>query len=386
MRRLNNLVTLFSAMFAFFFGWFLATMLTNFERCLTKPTSNLDGHKNEIFLLILILSAPSYFERRQTIRDTWLRLGKPLRQPYYPEDFIYMPEYDDNGFLQLESVAEQDNRLGLFLDWMKNVNENGIGNRRDIRTKHIFVIGTQDLNSALNSELKKEQKSYNDLLLLNDLKDSYSNLTMKLLMSIETIVNNYNFNYILKTDDDTYVKLDFLLNDLVSYDRKLIRKSKEYGINNPLPELYWGYFNGRAQIKTRGQWKEPNFYLCNRYLSYALGGGYIFSRTIAEFIESNSKLLSTYVNEDVSFGVWIASLRNIYRKHDVRFDTGYMPRKCRSFHIVLHKRTIDQMKDLFEDRLCTFENVNEELMKRPSEYYYDWKKSADKCCDSLVVA
>ncbi|XP_055903417.1 beta-1,3-galactosyltransferase 6 [Eupeodes corollae] len=383
MRRMNNLITLFSAIFAFFFGSFLTTIITNIEKCPSKTTVSKLDQNHEIFLMVLILSAPNYIEKRQIIRDTWLKTGGPLVQPYYPEDFVYVPDYDADGFLEMESVAEQSNHIRNYVDWLDGV-ENAVASRRYIKVKHCFAIGTKNLSPVLLGELKKEQKEFNDMLFLPKLHDSYSNLTKKLILSLEHLTNHESFTYLLKVDDDSYVKMDYLLNELVSFDRKLIRKSSGYKAN-PIPELYWGFFNGRAAIKTRGQWKEEHYYICGKYAPYALGGGYVISRSIAEYIDANSQILNTYVSEDISMGTWLAPLRNVYRRHDIRFDTGYMPRKCRRQHLVLHKRTIQQMKDLYEGKLCTFEVPNEHSLKRPLEYYYDWKKPADSCCNNIAA-
>ena len=176
----------------------------------------------------------------------------------------------------------------------------------------VFAIGTKGLNGPLVLELRQEKFLYNDLMFLDDLQDSYSNLTTKLKASIEKLTNEFKFLYLLKTDDDTYVKLDLLKNELISYDKKLTKALTNYG-ENPIPDLYWGYFNGGANIKTSGQWKETHYNLCSRYIPYALGGGYIINRNIAEYLSINSKLLSTYVSEDVSMGTWLSPLRNIYK-------------------------------------------------------------------------
>ncbi|XP_055849577.1 beta-1,3-galactosyltransferase 6 [Episyrphus balteatus] len=383
MRRMNNLITLFSAIFAFFFGSFLTTIVTNIEKCPSKTTVSKLEQNHDIFLMVLVLSAPNYIDKRQIIRDTWLKVARPLVQPYYPEDFVYVPDYDEDGFLEMESVAEQSNRIRNYLDWLDGV-ENAVASRRFIKIKHYFAIGTQNLSPVLMGELRKEQNEFNDMLFLLDVRDSYANLTKKLISSLEHLTNHESFTYLLKVDDDSYVKMDYLVNELVSFDRKLIRKSSEYK-TNPIPELYWGFFNGRAAIKTRGQWKEEHYYICSKYAPYALGGGYVISRSIAEYIDANSQILNTYVSEDISMGTWLAPLRNIYRRHDIRFDTGYMPRKCRRQHIVLHKRTIQQMKDLYEGKLCTFEVPKENTLKRPLEYYYDWKKPAESCCNNIAV-
>lgn len=383
MRRMNNLVTFFTAIFAFFFGAFISIIMLDVEPCKKTLFPSKIDQTHEIFLTILVISAPNNFERRAAIRETWATLGKTVFQPYFPEDRIYLPSYDDEGFLQPESLKEQNNRMVFLADWAESL-RNSVGNKRHFRTKHLFAVGTKDLSSSVLSQIESEDSNHFDMLILPDLKDSYHNLTVKLLRSIEKINRKYSFSYLLKVDDDTYVKTEHLINELVSYDRKLTRKSKDFEGRQPTPELYWGYFNGKANVKTKGVWKERHFNLCGKYIPYALGGGYVLSRFLSEYIEKNAHLLTTYTSEDVSVGAWLAPLRNVYRRHDPRFDTEYMPRKCKEYHIVLHKRTSEQIRDIHEGKLCTFETKNEELTRRPAEHLYNWHSLADNCCDSVV--
>ena len=63
-------------------------------------------------------------------------------------------------------------------------------------------------------------------------------------------------------------------------------------------------FVGAARVKQRGQWAEPNFHLCDRYLPYARGGGYIVSGDLVKYISDNKDLLQIYNSEDVSMGKW----------------------------------------------------------------------------------
>ncbi|EDW77760.1 uncharacterized protein Dwil_GK24661 [Drosophila willistoni] len=385
MRRQNNLVTLFTAITAFFFGSFITKILNSVDKCpANRSGSKLEPHP-DIFLVVLILSAPSNVEHRDAMRETWLRLGQPLQLPYYPEEQVYMPAYDQRGgHLQMEMVTQQATRLREFINWQEKLLQHPPPvTQRKIIVKHLFAIGTQQMPSNLRDQIQSEQKQHKDLLLLPHLHESYRNLTGKLLQAIEGVIQQYDFSYLIKVDDDTYVKLDHLLNELVSYDRKLLRKTMDYG-SEPLPQLYWGYFNGRANIKTKGQWKEPNYVLGKNYITYALGGGYVLSRKLCEHVVNNSHLLSHYTSEDVSMGTWLAPLRNVYRWHDPRFDTAYMARKCQSYHLVLHKRTPQMMRDLYGGNLCAPEK-NVMGANRLLEYYYDWTRTSDKCCDSLVV-
>lgn len=384
MRRMNNLVTLFTAITAFFFGSFITRILSTVDKCPEHRSGvpKIEPHP-DLFLMILIFSAPGNTEQRDGIRDTWLTLGQPLKQTYFPEDYIYLPSYTGaGGHLQMETVTSQASRLQQYIEWQKQLPKMEEPHvKRNIKVKHLFAIGTQQMSTTVRMEVEQEQKHHNDLLLLPRLYDDYSNLTEKLLQSLNVLTAHYEYSYLLKVDDDTYVKLDNLLNELVSYDRKLLRRRPDYG-HDPLPELYWGYFNGRATVKTKGHWRETNYYLSKNYINYALGGGYVLSRHLCEHVANNSRLLSSYVSEDASLGTWLAPLRHVYRWHDPRFDTAYMPVKCRSHHIVLHKRSPQLMKDLYAGKLCTHEQAGQRALV---SYYYDWTKPADKCCDSIVA-
>ncbi|XP_030377033.1 beta-1,3-galactosyltransferase 6 [Scaptodrosophila lebanonensis] len=384
MRRMSNLITLFTAITAFFFGCFITKILTIVDKCPAHKSgvAKLEPHPN-LFLMVLIMSAPRNVEQRNAMRETWLKLGQPLQQPYFPEENIYLPAYGARGHLQMETVTSQANRLRLYMDWAAKLPYmDAPKTKRTIQVKHFFAIGMQHISSVVRAELAREQSQHNDLLLLPRLHDAYTNLTEKLLQSIDALTHHYEFSYLIKVDDDSYVKLDNLLNVLISYDRKLLRKSSEYR-HEQLPQLYWGYFNGRATIKSKGQWSEPNYYLSKHFITYALGGGYVISRKLCEFVANNSQHLSTYVSEDVSMGTWLAPLRHVYRWHDPRFDTTYVPRACRSHHLVLHKRNEVRMRDLYMGKLCSPEQSSARSL--PAEYYYDWSKPVDKCCDSLVV-
>lgn len=40
-----------------------------------------------------------------------------------------------------------------------------------------------------------------------------------------------------------------------------------------------------------GKWKETDWFLCDNYLPYARGGGYVISRSIVDFVGKNAELL-----------------------------------------------------------------------------------------------
>lgn len=384
-RYRSNILNLIVLVLGFSIGCLFTLNFVNidYSSCSGEHAAVLFTKKDDFFLIVLILSAPKNIERRNAIRKTWLNL-KPNYDIKYSSDTIYIPTYSDSGFLQHESIDEQKNLLLNYKNWI-DFTEKSLTQRSSTETtkiRHYFVVGTQGMDSKDLERISNEEDENSDLLLLNDLIDSYQVLTKKLIMSFKEILKNHNFKYVLKCDDDTYVKLDSLAYDLVTYDDELDKK--RFDDDFPKPELYWGFFNGRAQIKKGGQWKESHFTICDRYLPYALGGGYVLSKNLVEFISNNSKSLNSFVSEDISVGSWLSNFRNIHRRHDPRFDTAYLPRQCRNYHIVLHKRTAAHMTDIYNGYLCSFEVTDEASVKRPLEYFYDWTKPPTKCCDILV--
>lgn len=176
-------------------------------------------------LIILILTSPENFEQRNAIRKTWL-------------------------------------------------------SEKHASVKHLFAVGTWGVLPEQREKLLLEDKRFNDLLLLPHLQDAYGILTKKLLYSLKEIYKYYDFDYLLKCDDDTYVIVDKILRELDKWQNKGTKK-----------ELYWGFFNGKAQVKRSGPWKETDWFLCDYYLPYALGGGYILSYNLIRFIISNMDIL-----------------------------------------------------------------------------------------------
>lgn len=73
--------------------------------------------------------------------------------------------------------------------------------------------------------------------------------------------------------------------------------------------LYWGFLDGRAKPFRQGKWREPSYFVCDRYLPYQLGGGYVLSNALSTFISQNVDILRYYRSEDVSVGVWLAGLQ-----------------------------------------------------------------------------
>lgn len=263
------------SIFSFILGCMLSLSLVSIDKTCKIENSDRefnimnDSKLKSPELIVLILSAPENFSKRNIIRETWLK----LRSRGHLTDGDY------------------------------------------VNFKHYFVIGGSDLNSGKAKTVNNEQLKYNDILIL-PVKDSYSNLTLKVLKSFEWLQGQYefgvSFKYVLKCDDDSFVRIDSLIHEMVQIELIYVKTGREIltVINdNTSPylrvnlqandlqstdeglDLYWGYFNGNAKVKASGKWKESNWILCDTYLPYALGGGYVLSRKLITFIAQNSDYL-----------------------------------------------------------------------------------------------
>ena len=257
----------------------------------------------------------------------------------------------------LSGVNQRKRRDSLRSTWMSKV-------RLARSVKFVFCIGTRGLSDSDSSSLHHESNQYLDMLLLPDLKESYYNLTRKLLHSLVWADNNIEFNYLMKCDDDTFVWLEPLVEEL-----------SKHGTSN---SLYWGFFDGRATAKRKGKWVEQDWFLCDKYLPYALGGGYIMSADLVHRIAVNADGLQLYNAEDVSMGVWLSSFRAV-RRHDVRFNTEFVSRGCNNQYLVSHKQSIQDMQQKHANLQQYSRQCSSEYQVRLS-YEYDWSVDPSKCC------
>lgn len=218
--------------FLMFIGGFsMGSWLTLFhqlqmERDLVDHDITVTGHHTHepfLLLVILIISAPANFDLRDTLRSTWLKLGS-----------------------------------------------------KEKGTKHLFVVGTQDLTPTIARRIDQEQLIHSDLLLLPEIVDSYQNLTLKLTESLTYVSSSVPFRYVLKCDDDSLVRVDAVVEELE--ERQLRLRGK--GIKGTEQCYFWGFFDGRAKVNKRGKWKEADYNLCDLYLPYALGGNCKFIQSI----------------------------------------------------------------------------------------------------------
>ncbi|XP_067005423.2 beta-1,3-galactosyltransferase 6 [Anabrus simplex] len=322
-RFLKHRTNIFICVFSFILGCTLSLVFLNLDACpenlkRTLELNQIENNKNSgghvHFLVVLVVSSPANFKRRHTLRETWLKTCA------------------------------------------------------DINVKYYFVIGSKSLPSDISSKIESEQNIYSDILILEDILDTYSFLTRKVLSAFVWIEKNKKFQYILKCDDDSFVHV-----------KELVRKLKTIDNEGSGKNLYWGFFNGRAAVKKSGKWKENGWILCDYYLPYALGGGYVLSHRLVSYITRNADDLALFSSEDVSVGVWLANKADVNRLHDPRFDTEYRSRGCSNSYLVTHKQSETEQSMLYEN-LQTDGKLCEVEFKARMSYIYNWNVPPSQCC------
>ncbi|VDM72037.1 unnamed protein product [Strongylus vulgaris] len=180
---------------------------------------------------------------------------------------------------------------------------------------------------------------------------------------MEYAYQQFHFQYLLKVDSDSFVRLGAVIKALKDIQH---------------PRLYWGFLDGRAKPIRKGKWREADWILCDRYLPYQLGGGYVLSYELVRFLALNARLFKLYKNEDVSVGAWLAGL-DIKYVHDPRFDTEWKSRGCNNEYLITHKKTAQEMEVLYSN-LVNLRVLCEKEYRVRYSYVYDWTALPSECC------
>lgn len=224
------------------------------------------------------------------------------------------------------------------------------------------------MSVGLLSNLTKEAGKHGDMILLPDVSDEHESLSYRTLRSFQYVAQSrsMDFLYVLKCDDDTFV-------NLLAVTKELSQRGADTG-------FFWGQFLGAGGIIKEGPYAEFSWSVCETYLPYALGGGYILSMDLVRLVAKNAMFLKVYKNEDVSVGAWLAPY-NIDFVSDVRFNTGAVTKGCKKPYMVIHRVNTTQIHNYFHAVL------NEGYVCNKKNYWfvwhgyrYNWKVKPSKCC------
>ncbi|KAL6893875.1 hypothetical protein ACP4OV_007973 [Aristida adscensionis] len=168
-----------------------------------------------------------------------------------------------------------------------------------------------NVNKEVNEELKKEAEYFGDIVIV-PFMDSYDLVVLKTIAIAEYAVRVIPAKYIMKCDDDTFVRIDSVLDQV-----KKVQSGKS---------MYVGNINYYHRPLRSGKWAVTyEEWSADVYPPYANGPGYVISSDIAQYIlsEFDNKLLRLFKMEDVSMGMWVDKFNStrqpVVYLHDFRF-------------------------------------------------------------------
>ncbi|KAL7132950.1 hypothetical protein ABFS83_12G109500 [Erythranthe nasuta] len=252
---------------------------------------NGDVHIHSIFAASLPTSHPSTAPRKQ------LELSSKWKAPKIPTEPVEL-------FIGILSAGNHfAERMAVRKSWMqyKTVKSANVVTR-------FFVA--MHARKEVNVELMKESEYFGDIVLVPYM-DNYDLVVLKTIAICEYGVRTVAAKYIMKCDDDTFVRIDAVIMEL-----NKIESGRSFYVGNinyyhkPLRHGKWAV--------TYEEWPEE------AYPPYANGPGYIVSSDIAQYIvsEFEEHKLRLFKMEDVSMGMWVEqfnSSRAVEYVHSLKF-------------------------------------------------------------------
>ncbi|RAL44686.1 hypothetical protein DM860_003445 [Cuscuta australis] len=190
----------------------------------------------------------------------------------------------------------------------------------------------------LNAILRKEAAYFGDIVVVPFI-DRYELVVLKTISICDYGVQNVTSAYVMKCDDDNFIRLDAVLKEI---DRVRPPKSAYLGninfLHRPLRHGKWAV--------TFEEWPE------DVYPPYANGPGYIISRDIAKYIVSEhlNSNLRLFKMEDVSMGMWVEKYNNT-RPVEYIHDWKFCQYGCMENYITAHYQSPQQMFCLWDNLL-----------------------------------
>ncbi|XP_068637798.1 hydroxyproline O-galactosyltransferase GALT6-like [Aristolochia californica] len=257
----------------------------------TGLSLNGDLEVNSIFAASLPTSHPSFAPQRH------LEISARWQAPPLPDGPVEL-------FVGILSAGNHfAERMAVRKSWLqfKQIKSSNVVSR--------FFVALNG-RKEVNVELKKEAEFFGDIVIV-PFMDSYDLVVLKTVAICEYGVRRMAAKYIMKCDDDTFVRVDSVLEEAnkVPNDKSLYIGNINY-YHKPLRFGKWAV--------TYEEWPEED------YPPYANGPGYVVSSDIAQFIvsEFEKDTLRLFKMEDVSMGMWVEQFnasKPVQYVHDLKF-------------------------------------------------------------------
>ncbi|XP_031254152.1 beta-1,3-galactosyltransferase GALT1-like [Pistacia vera] len=203
-----------------------------------------------------------------------------------------------------------------------------------------FFVGLHK-NQMVNEELWNEVQTYGDIQLM-PFVEYYSLITWKTIAICIFGTQVVSAKYVMKTDDDAFVRVDEVL---ASLNRSNVSHGLLYGLINT---------DAHPHRSTDSKWYiSPEEWPESTYPPWAHGPGYVVSHDIARAIAKRNKgRLKMFKLEDVAMGIWIAELKKdglevTYINEQRVYNEG-----CQDGYVVAHYQSPREM-------LCLWQKLQE---------------------------
>jgi len=190
-----------------------------------------------------------------------------------------------------------------------------------------FLIGLHT-NEKVNLEMWRESKAYGDIQFM-PFVDYYGLLSLKTVALCILGTKVIPAKYIMKTDDDAFVRIDELLSSLEE---------------RPSSALLYGLisFDSSPDREQGSKWFIPKEeWPLDSYPPWAHGPGYIISHDIAKFVVKGHRQrdLGLFKLEDVAMGIWIQQFNQTIKRVKYINDKRFHNSDCKSNYILVHYQT-----------------------------------------------
>ncbi|KAK7319093.1 hypothetical protein RJT34_03806 [Clitoria ternatea] len=239
--------------------------------------------KGPIRLFIGVLSASNHFAERMAVRKTWM---------------------------QSDAIKSSDVVARFFV---------ALNPRKEV-----------------NAVLKKEAAYFGDIVIL-PFMDRYELVVLKTVAICEFGVQNVSAVYVMKCDDDTFIRVETVLKEI-----EKVPQEKSLYMGN-LNLLHRPLRNGKWAV-TYEEWPEEV------YPPYANGPAYVISSDIVTFILSQYKdrRLRLFKMEDVSMGMWVERYNNTVAAVQYSHSWKFCQYGCMEDYFTAHYQSPRQMICLWD--------------------------------------
>ncbi|CAG8590958.1 8952_t:CDS:2, partial [Scutellospora calospora] len=302
-------------------------------RCIVIPIAI-----TSFITMMCLLDQQSKFRHRSNIRPVSYKLNSNMSLSEIHDGaeikviMLVLSSWTESGFFKRQQF--RDTSIKLIPQ-----------NYDKVSIVYRFILGVQPsakTQHVMGKKILAESEKYGDMIIVPS-SDLYNDLSHKVYKSFEW-ADKHDFDYLIKTDDDVFVRIDTVVQEL--------------GELGPGKKYYWkglGYWNIPPIQSTANKNSELEYPL-PMFPPFTAGALYILSHDVISLVVTDSPRLFTK-NEDQNLGIWLFPY-NIKPIHDRRIQQADV---CEDDMIAKHfSDTYDpdrSMIDMYENvinnrRLC----------------------------------